>query len=451
MKFLREIIENQDLFSKKDKLLVGVSGGLDSMVLSTILHETGFFIAVAHVNYGLRGEESDQDESFIREWASQYQIATHFLKHDLLNTPRINIQKEAREIRYAFFQELQEQHHYDWILTGHHADDVIENLFLALSRGSGLNGLKKIAYQRNSIIRPFVNVYKKDLLAYAVKYNIAFQEDSSNNYSHYRRNFFRNEILPKIESMLPEFSSMALRSMDQLTEAHKLLEFYFENWKLKNIVTYPDHIEINITETLEDLFVKYYLSRKSFHYLQIQEILEKSHQTGRLFYSKDNWKLLVDRGKYILVENEPENKNQTILFTQDSASLNHYDFILEINKWETSQAVLEISKDLYDIRVDAARVSTPLVLRYWKAGDKMKPLGMNGHTRKIQNILTDLKIPRNRKEKQWVLCAGNDIIWLPGICISESIKITDTTVEILQLKFSSISSTRILNNKTSFD
>jgi len=264
----RKVIQNQEMFSKNDLLLVAVSGGLDSMVLCDVLHKLQYNFSIAHCNYQLRIPDANEDQEMIRNWATDRKIQFYTKQCVLPNSS--NIQDQARKARYAFFDELIKKHDFNYLLTAHHADDQVELLFLQLSRGSGINGLKGMVMQSDIHIRPFLTLSKSELSSYALENKISYREDSSNEASYYLRNFFRNEVLPLIESRLPAFKQMTRRSMEHLQELIPLLHNLYESWKNQHVKILESEISISTTDP--SCFFSWYLSDLDFHPETIQQI-----------------------------------------------------------------------------------------------------------------------------------------------------------------------------------
>jgi tRNA(Ile)-lysidine synthase len=230
---LDKVIENQELFSKIDKLLIAVSGGIDSMVLCELLLKLDYTFIIAHCNFNLRGKDSADDEIFIREWGKTNQTQV-FIKSFHLDKD-MNTQLQARELRYAFLRDIKRQEECKYILTAHHQNDQIETFFLNLARGAGLKGLRGMKIKSDDIIRPFIHTPKAEIIDYANFFNIKHRVDHSNSESYYLRNFIRNDILPLLNNRFRSFNAMTVRTMNQIQESQELIDELYFDWKKTNV------------------------------------------------------------------------------------------------------------------------------------------------------------------------------------------------------------------------
>ncbi len=427
----RKVIQNQELFSKNDRLLVAVSGGLDSMVLIEVLYELGYRFSIAHCNYQLRIPDSDQDELFIKTWAESRNILCHVAQKPL--TESGNIQDQARTERYAFFNQLVKEYHYQYIVTAHHANDQVEGFFLQLSRGSGLNGLKGMNPKSGLIRRPFLNLSKHDLLHYAQEQSIAYRIDSSNLTDKYLRNYFRNAVIPEIEQRVPAFQSMVLRSIAHLQELFPIVQNAYFEWKSNHLEIKPSEIIIRSIALSESYFLSIYLSDLEFHPNTIDQIKNALSEPGKIFYSKTNLELAIHTDHIKIRKSSLTEQESEYFIHSESGELTVKHGTIKWNKriYDKAPLIFEDSKCIFDFD----EIQFPLKVRTWQSGDKLQVFGMNGKHKKVQDLFTDHKIGIFDKQKIYLLCSNETILWVCGLQRSDHAKIKPGTRSILDISF----------------
>ncbi|HRG69208.1 MAG TPA: tRNA lysidine(34) synthetase TilS [Saprospiraceae bacterium] len=426
----RKVIQNQQMFSKNDPLLVAVSGGLDSMVLCDVLYQLNFKFAIAHCNYQLRIPDADEDQEMIKTWAQNHQI-DYFFKTCPLDKAT-NIQDQARVARYKFFESVLEEQNFKFLLTAHHADDQVENLFLQLSRGSGLKGIKGMLSKSGLHIRPFLTLAKSDLKMYAHEHKIIFREDVSNKSNYYLRNFFRNDVIPLIESKVPAFSQMAIRSIDHLQELYPLIQDLYETWKRENINLSDSEIWIQKNK-INGYFLSWFLAELEFHPITIQQIKSKLNNSGNLFYSRSHYQLAIepDGIKLRLQDNSQSYEDHFIYTNSGSLKLHHGHL-----EWDFHNADIEINYTNPNVcYFDRKQLNYPMQLRNWHAGDRIQSFGMNGKHKKIQDVFTDKKLGLFEKEKMYLLISEEQVLWVCGLQRSDLARIDKNTNSIIKFTF----------------
>ena len=308
-KFIRE----NELVSAGSKVLLAVSGGLDSVVMLDLFHRSGFPVAVAHVNFQLRGEESDGDEAFVRSLAEKYGVRCFIKRADTLqfaDENKLSIQEAAREIRYQWFEELCGQEGFEQVAVAHNADDQVETFFINLLRGSGVAGLKGMPVKRGLIIRPLLFAGRKEIERYAKEQKLPFREDSSNLLDKYLRNKIRHHLLPELEKIKKDYRRALGKSIRYLTEDNRLLEFFVGEKQKELFQTEGDVIKIPV-KALQDFpdtrALLFYLLKDSGFNREITdavyEALQKA-ETGKIFHSAE-YRLLTDRDFLILKKRQP--------------------------------------------------------------------------------------------------------------------------------------------------
>lgn len=423
-------ISNQELVHKSQKILIAVSGGVDSMCMTELFRRNGYDIGLAHLNHGMRGKNSDADEKLCKSYADKYHLEFFSRKIDLSNI-KSNFQSEARRIRYLWLNQILKENEYDLIATAHHKDDQIENFFIRINRNSGLNGLSGIKPKHSNLVRPLLFASKEDILLYAQSENIPFRDDESNAESKYRRNFFRNDIIPAIEKQIPGYKYNIHSTIEKISEANSLLNHLIQNIEEEVTFKENDHvfISLNSLKTFPSprLILFYILQKYGLNRTQSDNLFDA--ETGAVIQSK----------KLIFLKNRTEIVIKSRLAKRTSS--------IEIALFETSYNIgrlrlLTMSKvDLqaYDnsedeIFVDANKIKLPLRVRHRQEGDTFYPLGMEMKTKKVKKYLIDIKLNQFEKDEAQLLVDSDDnIIWLIGYRADERFKIDAESTDIIRL------------------
>jgi tRNA(Ile)-lysidine synthase len=436
-------IKSYNLPGGKETILLAVSGGVDSMVMTHLFTQCNVKIAIAHCNFQLRGKESDKDEALVKKIAGEFSIPFH---HKKFNTSTLavrekqSIQVLARELRYKWFFELAKKYHYSYVATAHHKDDAIESFFINLTRGTGIKGLTGIPVRNELLIRPMLCFTKEQIREYAVKYKINYREDSSNTESYYLRNQVRHSVIPALQNIQPGFMNIMSRNLTRLSQESILLQEFLSALKEKMIIKDGRAIRINMNNLLQSPQPSYLLLNIlepfGFNHQQVDDIYSCLHQQpGKEFSSRD-YRLIKDREDLILVKKEMIHLEISGLkIEQKSKNFTYKNTILpyrlHINIRKITKRFV-IDNQPVNAQFDFDTIAFPLVLRKWADGDIIYPLGMKGK-KKVSDVLTDIKLPRNLKDETWVLCSRKDIIWIPGIRMDERFKINNHTKTCLEI------------------
>ncbi len=421
-------ISKNTLFSKTDKLLVAFSGGVDSVVLVDLLHKAGYKIELAHCNFQLRGNEANDDTAFCESYAKSISAFFHAIYFDTVtyaSTHKLSIQMAARELRYDWFKGLKKEHHFDHILTAHHANDNIETLLVNLIRGTGIKGLQGIPEKQHDMVRPLLFATKEEIRAYAVKNKLVFREDSSNQEVKYKRNFIRHHIIPQLKTLNPSLEATIHTSVQFFKQSSDIVS-EFANLKFNQICKEEnDLMQIDISllknEPQKETLLFEWLYPKGFKTNQIQqlsEVLMSNSYIGKLF-SSATYQLLVDR-QYIYVKLLTSSQSDLSYTIHSISDTLHLPITLRIS--ETSHN--DFSLDTKTISISLTSLLFPLTLRKWKKGDKFKPFGMKGF-KKLSDFFKDQKLSLFEKEQVWILENPEHIIWLVGYRLDDRCRIDE--------------------------
>ena len=428
-KEVQDYIIKEKLFTKNDKLILAISGGSDSVCLMLVLLELGYSFDLAHCNFLLRGAESDNDERFVNELSTLYDLRIHvksFNTREYSINNKISIQMAARDLRYEWFSKLIKEKKAKYILTAHNQNDLAESFLLNLIRGSGILGLRGIPSKNTNIVRPLLNINKKKILDYLNDNKQTYREDSSNRSSKYLRNKIRHTLLPLLEEINPSIISTLIKEIIIFKNASYILDNHIKD-VTDNILIYKEgYYSINIPNLKKLSSVNIYLFEilKPFGFHDLDSIIGalESHP-GKIFFSK-KYKMIIDR-REILIYKIEEESNLEILVYKDIKML---DFP---NKLRMSIRMNNncINKSKRIAQLDYEKLKFPLLLRKWRNGDKFKPLGMDKY-KKLSDFFIDNKMSRLEKDNQWVLCSDKDIVWVLGRRIDNRYKVESQTKKL---------------------
>lgn len=427
---LQNHIQKNFPYLKGKKLLLAVSGGIDSMVLVDLFSKLDFEVGIAHCNFQLRGEESNQDESFVKNKTENTKhniFIKRFETQKYAEKNKLSIQQAARELRYNWFHELLEKESFDYLLTAHHLDDSLETFLINFTRGTGIEGLTGIPQTNEKKIRPLLIFSREEIENYAKENNIEWREDSSNASDKYYRNKIRHHVVPVLKelnpSLLDSFQNTiqnlsgtnmlakdALQSQFQQVTSQKNDEIYFDIHQLKELSNY----QFYIYEWLKPYGF--------FDWTAIYDLVD--NQSGKQVYSESH-RLLKDRNQLILSKNIDQNQ-EVILIHEKQKFIDNPIFLSFCNQSYIS------SPTKSSIFVDKEKLKFPLVLRKWKEGDYFYPSGMNGK-KKLSKYFKDEKFSLIDKENTWLLCSANDIVWIINHRADERFIAKNNTVNILNI------------------
>lgn len=439
---LIQYINTKQLLKNNKFILLGISGGIDSMVMVDLFLKANIKFALAHCNFMLRGNESEEDEKFVTRYSKDNGIELFVKKMNTIEFAeenKISIQMAARELRIQFFEKLCLKNDYQGYATAHHKDDAYETFFINLIRGCGISGLHGILPRQGLSIHPMLFTNREDIKVYALKNEILYREDSSNSKTDYTRNKIRHQLLPILKSINPAINKV----MDGNLERLRTTELVYQQKINETLDTFLEIQNNNITirkTALQQLdYPEAYLykaiSKFGFNLSDTKQILESLNgQSGKQFFSHSH-RLIIDRENLII--SELPNKNDVENETHIKASDTHLSDPFEINIRQFARKSDFVPDPNPEVAfLDAHRLQFPLTLRKWEKGDSFIPLGMKGK-KLLSDIFTDLKLSLLQKEEVYILQSSNHIVWVLGYRIDERYKINAKTKNIYRISFAS--------------
>lgn len=431
-------IKKEALFHPKDKLLLAVSGGVDSVVLCELCKQAGYDLVIAHCNFQLRGTESERDEAFVKSLGEKYGVEVLVRRFDTEKYAadnKLSIQVAARGLRYNWFRELLKGPLPDvhFLLTAHHADDNIETLLMNFFKGTGIGGLKAILPKQHKIIRPLLFARKDELLAFAATHQLSFVEDSSNASDKYTRNYFRHQLIPALQQVFPQVEDNLADNLQRFREIEQLYQQSVDGHRKRLLEQKGNewHIPVLKLQRTKPLSTVVYEIIKDFGFAaqQVPDVVSLLQgETGKYVRSATH-RIIKNRQWLIISPNDSavaaniliERTNDTVVFAEGQ---------LECKELQTATSHQPPGSNLI-AQLDGSKIKFPLLLRKWKHGDYFYPLGMQ-KKKKLSRFLTDQKLSLVQKEKVWVLEMNATIIWVVGQRIDDRFKVTDKTKELIQ-------------------
>ncbi len=438
--FLKFINEHQ-LIQPTDRVVLAVSGGLDSVVMTHLFFRAGFAFGIAHVNFGLRGAESDADEQLVRELAEQFDVPFHSVQFDtdrLAAEQRKSIQVLARELRYAWFDEVAREQGYSLIATAHHQNDVLETLLLNLARGTGLTGLRSIPVRQGNIIRPMWGLSRMAIKDYAVDGDLTWRDDRSNDEDKYNRNKIRHHIVPVLEKLNPNLLQTLAHTLERLRAADSLVdesvrvsgqacvrqEGLFWNIDLDKL-----HRESEWAFRLSE-----WLKPFGFSYAQSREVAQVvgKPDRGQVFRSSTHG-VWHDRNGLVVAPLVVELDFTLPLPDPQAGTLTLPDGRQFV--WQTYDRPpnLTLHTDPTVALLDADQLTGPLRIRRWQEGDRFQPLNMTGH-KLVSNLLNDRKVSLPERSRTAVFESAEGIAWVVGHRLAHSARVTDETRRVFECR-----------------
>ena len=436
-------IKSERLFLPGQKILLAVSGGMDSVAMAELFSRARFSFAIAHCNFSLRGKESDADEAFVKDLAKKLKVPfyiRHFLTTDYADEHRLSTQMAARELRYSWFNELLTKEGYPFLATAHHLDDQIETFFINMMRSTGIAGFHGILPIQGKIIRPLLFASRREIEEFVKKNQLLYREDTSNQEIKYLRNKIRHELLPVLSEINPGFRNILTENIYRIREAesifrdtvNKTRDAFVRKKKERTLISIHEIKKLNPCKT----YLFEFLAPFGFNYSVAEDISEAlDEEAGKQFYSTTH-RLIKDRNDLIIIpllngEIKPVEKN--VFRIPENLSRVRVPLRLTLKKLlKDKNFQVDLSPQVANL--DLHKIAFPLTIRKWQHGDVFHPFGRD-HRKKLSDFFTDNKFSIDDKENTWILCAGGKIIWIVGHRIDNRFRITSKTKEVLQIKW----------------
>ncbi|GGI22275.1 tRNA lysidine(34) synthetase TilS [Pedobacter mendelii] len=434
----QDYIEQKQLFTNGNRILLAVSGGKDSVLMLHLFKAIGIDIGVAHCNFNLRADESQRDEHFVKTLAQSLNLpfyVTHFDTKKYAGENKISTQMAARVLRYNWFEEIRISHAYDFIALAHHQNDAVETVLINLVRGTGINGLHGILPKRDKLVRPLLFLNRGEINNLIDDNNIAFVEDSSNLSTNYTRNRLRIDVIPHLKAINPSLEETFNQNIKRFAEIEMFLRLQVNSIAREIISAKNDgvYIPLQKIKSLNPQKLLLFELLKPYNFIEhvVEEIINSlNKQSGIKFFSPSH-QATIDRESLII------SKIDFIKHQHKTIHLNDSEFELNDNYFKvTVSEDLKFEADKNKIFVDYKILQFPLILRHWQNGDKFIPMGMKGF-KKISDFFIDEKVPLHLKVKTPILINGNgDVIWITGMRQDNRYKLTKATkkVAIFELK-----------------
>jgi tRNA(Ile)-lysidine synthase len=430
-------IDAHKLFLKTDRILLAVSGGLDSVVMADLFYKAGFKFGIAHCNFGLRGKESDEDEAFTRKLAEKKRVPFFVRRFDTsayaaLN--KISVQMAARELRYEWFEQIRVSEKFSFIATAHHLDDQLETFLINMIRGTGISGFHGILPVQGTIIRPMMFAFRKEIAEYAKENRIRFQEDSSNREDKYIRNKIRLKIIPLLEEINPDLRKTLTTEIGRLRFWEQIGRKEIEK-KISELVKRQQNKTLIDLRALKntapaELYAWEILCKYGFNSSVVSDILASlDAKSGKTFLSP-GYKAVKDRDTLIIQEFPTRQAAPGKKISGKVRSISKpvsLKFSILNNMKEIS---IPAGKEFASL--DYNKLTFPLEIRKWQAGDSFRPFGLHGK-KKVSDLLIDEKVPIPEKENTFVLCSSGKIAWVIGHRIDQRFRITSKTTRIFRI------------------
>ncbi|HLO46253.1 MAG TPA: tRNA lysidine(34) synthetase TilS [Leadbetterella sp.] len=429
-----EFINKNQLCTITNKILVGVSGGKDSMALLQLFWEAKFNISAAHYNFGLRGQASDGDEEFVRQFCEEKNIPFFSTKTDTKQVTKdwgVSTQMAARKLRYTWFKEIMAENEFDLLATAHNLDDRIETLYLNITKGTGPKGLKSIPLKKDKIIRPLLFASVTKIMKYLAENNLIWREDASNQTTDYQRNKIRHHVIPVLKEINPGIENTVQNNFQRFTALNEIFEEKLRAFE--QTIDFGEFIKIPSERWKNSagfsLVLEEFLKPYGFNFQDVEDLL-KIDLTGKKITSASH-SLTVGRGEWFLEKNVEVTSE--IFEFQAPGVYEISNRKIQIQETKDFPSIMDIRKSEQAF-FDSDLIEWPLTLRLWQQGDKFQPYGMNGK-KLVSDFLIDSKINPTNKKNQLVLTDKKRIMWVVGLRTDDAYKLHSATKSILKVSF----------------
>ena len=433
----KQALDQECQVSADARILVAVSGGADSLALLHLLVQQGYTCLAAHCNFSLRGEESEGDEAFVRDFCQSLKVPCRFIRFEtraFAEQNKLSIEMAARQLRYDWFHELMKLENLDWIATGHHGNDAIETFFLNLTRGTGIKGLTGIAWRREGLIRPLLFARSEEIVAYCNHFNLDYRTDSTNQDTTIVRNKIRHQLVPLLTGINPAFFDTMQRNMELLREAGEVFDQAVAQFTSQYVVNENELVIIPVSR------IKEHLQRRSilfsilrpygFNGAVVDEVVKGLDGLAGRQYFSDTHRLVRDRYNLLVVKREELTDEVYYIEAGDWLVNNPIGLKTRVFKKDET---FRYSTNPNVVHFDADQIDFPLTMRRWKPGDHFQPLGMD-QFQKLSDFFVNQKLSIIDKEQTWLLLSNDDIIWVIGRRMDNRYKITSRSKKILEIE-----------------
>lgn len=429
-------VEKHHLSKSQKTTLIGVSGGRDSVILCELYQQAKMPFAMAHCNFNLRAEASDADEVFVRNLALKYKVECFVKSCDTkayAEQNGISIQMAARDLRFAWFEELMQQNDFDFYATAHHKDDNIETHLINQIRGTGLAGLHGIQPKNKKLIHPLLFATRAEIDSFILQNHLDYREDKSNAATKYLRNKVRHKLIPVYKDINPDYQHIFQQNINRFAETEQMLTYFVQQFRQQHSHLKGEELFLEAAPFKSFAFgavlsfeiIKEY----GFSYDQCQQLLAADKSKSGLMMYSAAYELLQDRGQYIIRPKSQETPNLVYEIGRGETALQQPIPLRLALKTEWT-----LNKSEKTAQLDASKLTYPLQLRKWQQGDYFHPLGMKGKKKLLSDFFIDKKLSRFEKEKLWLLCSNKKIVWVMGLRIDEGFKITKASKQILEIE-----------------
>lgn len=432
----KNFISEKKLFAPDDKLLIAVSGGVDSIALAHLCSAAGLKFDIAHCNFGLRGKESEGDEKFVMQLAAKYNVrffTTRFQTQTIADEQGISIQMAARQLRYEWFNKILKIEKHKYILTAHHKDDELETFFINIIRGTGIGGLHGIPVKRNKIVRPLLFASRANIEAYVIKHKLKYRADSSNASDKYLRNKLRHQVIPILKDMNPNLETTIGKNIERIQQVEQLYRQTIKEKKQTLFSTKGQAIHIDIKKLKAckpvEVFIYELLKPYGFNETSCKDVVHAltSSDSGQQYYSATH-RLLKNRSHLIISPRLNSVRKKYVVAATTKKIIE--PLILSFSKVKVQAYQLPTLPAIASLDYD--KLKFPLVIRGWEKGDAFRPLGMKTN-KKLSDFFIDNKLSLVEKENTWLLISGQDIVWVIGQRVDDRYKITEETKHIYRI------------------
>lgn len=437
LKQFKKFISDNNMIMSGDRILLAVSGGIDSMVMAHLFFQLGNETGIAHCNFSLRAEESDDDEKLVKKFASDNNIpfySTVFKTKEVAQEKGLSIQMAARDLRYEWFEEIRLKHNYDSVAVAHNLNDNIETLIINLTRGTGLSGLTGIRPVNNKIIRPILFATRKTIVDYCNSVGLAFREDKSNADVKYTRNKIRHLVIPVLKEINPSIETTLNESAERFYELNEIISEFVSKLRTEITESKKNAITFNISK------LRKYINNRSVIYelfkpfnltnAQLNDLLKIIIGKTGGWISTGTHRIIKNR-KDLIISGEESGKKEKFIVKNITGLKNVPP--IKSAEYITITDSYEIPSETVIACVNAEKLLFPVVIRKWEAGDFFYPLGMK-QKKKLSDYFIDKKFSIIDKENIFILESDGKIVWIIGERLDNRFRITPSTKRALLIK-----------------